>query len=220
MRSAAFTLPPVMSNSMTGRSPTLDPAPPITRATVRAEHTLDDYAAVPSLAAAASELKAEARRLAPRLAGGIIWFVSSTATGGGVAEMLPPIVGLLRDLGINTERVVIGGREPGFFLPDQTASQSHSWRGRPPTRARRPCAVRASHPGQQGELRPLLRPGIYPGGAGPPAKGIASTSRSFPAGFRVDQMPRSRRMANSTSSERDSSLSPLPRRFEHPPLKR
>jgi len=113
-----------MSNSMTGRSPTLDPAPPITRATVRAEHTLDDYAAVPSLAAAASELKAEARRLAPRLAGGIIWFVSSTATGGGVAEMLPPIVGLLRDLGIKTERVVIGGREPGFFLPDQTASQS------------------------------------------------------------------------------------------------
>ena len=100
---------------MMGHSPMPDPAPPVTRVHVRAEHTLDDYATVPSLAAAASELKAEAARLVPRLAGRTVWFVSSTATGGGVAEMLPPIVGLLRQLGVGTEWVVIGSREPGFF---------------------------------------------------------------------------------------------------------
>jgi trehalose synthase len=88
---------------------------PLTRVDVRSEHTLDDYAAVANLAAAAAELKAEAARLVPRLAGRTIWLVNSTATGGGVAEMLPPIVGLLRDLGVATEWVVIGSGDPAFF---------------------------------------------------------------------------------------------------------
>ena len=41
--------------------------------------------------------------------------VSSTAKGGGVAEMLPTIVSLLRDLGIRVEWLVIGASEPAFF---------------------------------------------------------------------------------------------------------
>ena len=86
----------------------IEPTPPLTRVDVRPEHTLDDYAAVAHLAAAAAELRAEAARIVPRLAGRTVWIVSSTATGGGVAEMLPPIVGLLRDLGISTEWMVIG----------------------------------------------------------------------------------------------------------------
>jgi trehalose synthase len=95
--------------------PLIAPAPPLTRVDVKPEHTLDDYAAVANLAAAAAELKAEAASLVPRLAGRTVWLVSSTATGGGVAEMLPPIIGLLRDLGVSTEWVVIGSSDPAFF---------------------------------------------------------------------------------------------------------
>ena len=69
----------------------IDILPPLARVDVRPEHTLDDYAAVAHLAAAAGELKAEAVRLVPRLVGRTVWLVNSTATGGGVAEMLPPI---------------------------------------------------------------------------------------------------------------------------------
>jgi trehalose synthase len=93
----------------------IEPAPPLIRLDVRPEHTLDDYAAVAHLAAATAELRAEASSIVPRLAGRTIWFVSSTATGGGVAEMLPSTVGLLRDLGVSTEWVVIGTSDPAFF---------------------------------------------------------------------------------------------------------
>jgi trehalose synthase len=41
--------------------------------------------------------------------------VNSTAQGGGVAEMLPTMVGLLRDLGITTEWVVIESANLRFF---------------------------------------------------------------------------------------------------------
>ena len=93
----------------------IEPSPPLVRVDVKPEHTLDDYAAVAHLAAAAAELRAEAARIVPRLAGRTIWFVNSTATGGGVAELLPPVVGLLRDLGISTEWVVIGSTDPAFY---------------------------------------------------------------------------------------------------------
>lgn len=93
----------------------IGPVPPLLRVDVRPEHTLDDYAAVAHLAAAAGELKTEAASLVPRLAGRTIWHVNSTATGGGVAEILPPAIRLLRDLGISTEWVVIGSSDPAFF---------------------------------------------------------------------------------------------------------
>src|SRR5207244_5355171 len=56
--------------------PMIEPTPPLTRVDVRPEHTLDDYAAVAHLAAAAAELRAEATRIAPRLAGRTVWIVS------------------------------------------------------------------------------------------------------------------------------------------------
>jgi trehalose synthase len=49
-----------------------------------------------------------------RLAGRRIWNVNSTATGGGVAEMLQALVGYVEDLGIRTQWTVIGG-DPEFF---------------------------------------------------------------------------------------------------------
>ena len=49
-----------------------------------------------------------------RLAGRTIWNVNSTATGGGVAEMLQVLVGYLQDLGIPAGWLVITG-DAGFF---------------------------------------------------------------------------------------------------------
>ncbi|MFP3948571.1 MAG: glycosyltransferase [Longimicrobiales bacterium] len=79
------------------------------------EITLDDYASYAHLSPAVRELEAEARLLAPRLEGRTVWMVNSTARGGGVAEMLPTMVSLLRQLDIPAEWVVIESDDPDFF---------------------------------------------------------------------------------------------------------
>ena len=92
-----------------------EPRLPLRRVEVDRTSTVADYAAVAHLAAAVTELKLEAEGVAARLAGRTVWMVSSTARGGGVAEMLPTIVSLMRDLGIGVQWVVIGASEPAFF---------------------------------------------------------------------------------------------------------
>jgi trehalose synthase len=77
--------------------------------------TLSDYASVAHLVAPVGELEQEARAVAPKLEGRTIWMVNSTPQGGGVAEMLPTMVSLLRDLGIQTEWAVIESDEAEFF---------------------------------------------------------------------------------------------------------
>ncbi len=61
---------------------------------------------------------AEVRKLAgavqAHLEGGAIWHINSTAVGGGVAEMLPAIIGYCRDLGLDARWLVISGK-PDFF---------------------------------------------------------------------------------------------------------
>jgi hypothetical protein len=51
---------------------------------------------------------------AEALAGRVIWNVNSTARGGGVAEMLAPLLGYSRGGGVDARWVVIGGN-PEFF---------------------------------------------------------------------------------------------------------
>ncbi len=92
-----------------------EPRLPLRRVQVEQTTTVADYAAVAHLAAAVTELKLEAESVAGRLAGRTTWLVSSTAKGGGVAEMLPTIVSLLRDLGVQVEWVVIGTTDVAFF---------------------------------------------------------------------------------------------------------
>jgi len=61
---------------------------------------------------------AEVRKLAgavqAHLDGGALWHINSTAAGGGVAEMLPAIIGYCRDLGLDARWLVISGK-PDFF---------------------------------------------------------------------------------------------------------
>jgi len=55
-----------------------------------------------------------AKSLAERLDRRVVWNVNSTAVGGGVAEMLPSLLGITRSFGIDTRWLVISG-EPDFF---------------------------------------------------------------------------------------------------------
>jgi trehalose synthase len=85
--------------------------------TIRVEGhlTLEDYEAVAHLTGAVLELRREAATLAPGLKGRTVWMVNSTAQGGGVAEMLPRMISILRELGVATEWAVIDTERTEFF---------------------------------------------------------------------------------------------------------
>lgn len=60
------------------------------------------------------QIQVLAKEVRERLDGRVIWHVNSTAAGGGVAEMLPSLLGYLRGLGLDSRWLVISG-EPEFF---------------------------------------------------------------------------------------------------------
>ena len=60
-----------------------------------------------------------------RLAGRTIWNVSSTAAGGGVAEMLQVLAGYVRDLDIAVRWVVITGDAEFFVITKRLHNQIH-----------------------------------------------------------------------------------------------
>ena len=60
------------------------------------------------------QLLAGAALAREKLAGRTVWNVNSTATGGGVAEMLQPLIAYGRGAGVNARWLVIQG-EPAFF---------------------------------------------------------------------------------------------------------
>jgi trehalose synthase len=59
------------------------------------------------------------------LAGRTIWNVNSTATGGGVAEMLQALVGYVKDLDIPIGWLVIGGDAEFFAITKRLHNQIH-----------------------------------------------------------------------------------------------
>src|SRR5690606_16237977 len=77
--------------------------------------TLDDYGLEVELSGAVEALRDEATRLAAHLAGRRVWMINSAAKGGGVAEMLPRLVTLLREVGVDTTWAVIVPEDPAFF---------------------------------------------------------------------------------------------------------
>jgi trehalose synthase len=82
---------------------------------VPVQHTLDDYASYVHLRPAVKQLQEAAPSAVEKLRGRTVWMVNSTAQGGGVAEMMPKMVALLRELGVRTEWVVIGSDDERFF---------------------------------------------------------------------------------------------------------
>ena len=87
----------------------------ITQIEINESLKLRDYSAIAHLAPMVHRLRAEAELMASKLAGRTVWMVNSTARGGGVAEMLPKMITMLRELGVNTQWVTIGSNRPEFF---------------------------------------------------------------------------------------------------------
>src|SRR5690606_7470050 len=77
--------------------------------------SLDDYEAVAPLSRSVQDLRREADGLLPLLDGRRVWMVNSAARGGGVAELLPPLLALLRELGVEANWLVMESDEPAFF---------------------------------------------------------------------------------------------------------
>jgi trehalose synthase len=98
----------------------------IERVDVAPGYRLEDYAEYNYLAPQVADLEAAAREAVPRLAGRKIWIVSSTRQGGGVAEGMPRVVSLMRQLGLPVEWVVIHSPDPAFFpLTKRLHNQLH-----------------------------------------------------------------------------------------------
>jgi trehalose synthase len=79
------------------------------------KYSLDYYATDPIFAGPVADLKSSAANVDQKLKGRTIWMINSTARGGGVAEMLPGMIALMNDLGIDTRWVVINSDRREFF---------------------------------------------------------------------------------------------------------
>lgn len=120
---------------------------------------LDDYEAHAHLAPAVRELRTEAAPLAKRLEGRTIWMVNSTAQGGGVAEMLPTMVALMRDLGIPTEWAVIESEDPAFFRLTKSLHNAIHGTGQDRFGASERAIFEAVNRENADQIRAWLRPG-------------------------------------------------------------
>ncbi len=76
---------------------------------------LGDYQEFVLLEPGVARLREKAAHAVPALAGRRLWMVNSTASGGGVAEMLPTMLSMLRELGVDAHWVVIGTDRAEFF---------------------------------------------------------------------------------------------------------
>src|SRR5690606_7701047 len=82
---------------------------------IERSYSLSDYEKNVQLTRAVLDLRTEAAALVPRLSGRKVWMVNSAAHGGGVAEMLPKLVSLLRQVGVDCEWVVMATDQAEFF---------------------------------------------------------------------------------------------------------
>lgn len=88
---------------------------------------LEDYATRVALRSHVQSLRDTAETHLPTLHGRRVWMVNSTATGGGVAEMLPGLLGVLRELGVDVHWLVIDPDSGPFFkLTKQLHNMLHA----------------------------------------------------------------------------------------------
>jgi trehalose synthase len=126
---------------------------------VREGMLLADYAAVAHLVGAVRRLEEEGAAGVEALRGRTVWMVNSTAQGGGVAEMLPAMMSLLRDLGVDVRWAVIESDEREFFaLTKRIHNLIHGASVPALTAQDRELYDVVSHANAQA-LRTLVRPG-------------------------------------------------------------
>ena len=76
-----------------------------------------------------TRLEASARSIRSLLADNIVWNLNSTASGGGVAEMLQVLVGYIRGSGIDSRWIVIDGTPEFFAITKRIHNRIHGMRG-------------------------------------------------------------------------------------------
>ncbi|WP_435623117.1 glycosyltransferase [Flagellimonas sp.] len=76
---------------------------------------LVDYKAYGSLYSSVLDFLEQTKDAIASIQGKTIWMINSTAIGGGVAEMLPSQMRILRELGVSIEWLVIEAKEEAFF---------------------------------------------------------------------------------------------------------
>jgi trehalose synthase len=93
------------------------PVPPAVLSLIEPQEapTLAEYEAYLHLEPLVSQLRSDSERLVAKLKGRTVWMINSAAQGGGVAEMMPRLITLLRELGMDVRWVVIHPEEPRFF---------------------------------------------------------------------------------------------------------
>lgn len=121
--------------------------------------TLDDYQAQIHLSETVRSLRTEARTLVPHLAGRTVWMVNSTARGGGVAEMMPRMITIFRELGVDVKWVVIGTDKAEFFTLTKRLHNLIHGSGEPRLTADEHAVYAAVSKENADALRPLVRPG-------------------------------------------------------------
>ena len=93
------------------------------------------------------------------LAGRTIWNVNSTATGGGVAEMLQVLVGYVQDMGIPIGWLVITGDAEFFAITKRLHNQIHGSMSGSPLGAAEAAHYAQMLAANAVELRTQVRPG-------------------------------------------------------------
>ncbi len=79
--------------------------------------------------AAGEDWSAAIRSAADALRGRVIWHVNATARGGGVAEMMGPLIGYARDAGADARWMVIAGTPEFFALTKRLHNRLHAHEG-------------------------------------------------------------------------------------------
>jgi len=82
---------------------------------VKNTNRLREYKNYAYLSGMVNDLYFNARSTAKKLHGRTVWMINSTANGGGVAEMLPKMVSILRQLKVNAEWLVFSPKNKEFF---------------------------------------------------------------------------------------------------------
>jgi trehalose synthase len=95
---------------------------------VRPAARLDLYRTLDHLGPLGEEVQRLGARLSARLGPRRVWMLNSTASGGGVAELLPPVCSLLAEVGVDTRWLVLEPHDPTFF--EATKALHHRLHGR------------------------------------------------------------------------------------------
>lgn len=121
--------------------------------------SLEHYQGIAHLNGVVRGLRHEAEGLAPALGGRRVWMVNSTARGGGVAELMGPLVLMLRELGVEANWLVMEASSEAFFRLTKRLHNLIHGQGDPELgRAERELYDRVSRETAD-EIQPHLRPG-------------------------------------------------------------